>query len=102
MNESVIALLFDFDGTLGPDTITTLVTSQGIDPRQFWTEVDRMVEDRWDPPLAYMHVLYYYSSIGKLDLSKKTLRSIGKRLSLFPGLPKAFLELREFTTKSPE
>ena len=96
MNESVIALVFDFDGTLGQDTITTLVSSYGNDPKQFWQRVDRMVEEGWDPPLAYMHVLWQYEREGKLDLSQKALRSIGKKLPLFPGLPKAFVELREF------
>src|ERR1700722_15038583 len=96
MNESVIALVFDFDGTLGQDTITTLVSSYENDPKQFWQRVDHMIEEGWDPPLAYMHVLWQYERESKLDLSQKALRAIGKKLLLFPGLPKAFIELREF------
>lgn len=102
MNESVIALVFDFDGTLGPDTITSLVTSQGNDPKHFWQIVDQMVEEGWDPPLAYMQVLWKYSQQGKLDLSPKVLRVLGRKLPLFPGLPKAFIELQEFIHKAPE
>ena len=102
MNESVIALVFDFDGTLGPDTISSLVSSHGNDVKEFWTYVDELVEAGWDPPLAYTHLLLTYQREGKVDLSQKNLRAIGKKLSLFPGLPKAFIELREFIQKAPE
>lgn len=102
MNESVIALIFDFDGTLGPDTISALVSSNREDPKIFWKHVDQLVENGWDPPLAYMHLLWKKSEEDKLDLSKEHLYKIGKKLTLFPGLPKAFLELKEFVTNSSE
>jgi len=34
MKESIIALVFDFDGTLGPDTITSLLTAQKANPNK--------------------------------------------------------------------
>lgn len=102
MNESVIAIVFDFDGTLGPDTITCLLTEQKINPEHFWSEISRLVADAWDPPLAYMHLLTTYAEEGKLDLSKKTLRFLGQKLKLYPGLPKAFNELQETISDHPE
>jgi 2-hydroxy-3-keto-5-methylthiopentenyl-1-phosphate phosphatase len=102
MNEAVIAVIFDFDGTLGPDTIASLLDAHKISPKTFWTEVDRRVDEGWDPPLAYMQLLWEYAKDGKLDVSKKTLRALGKKLELFPGLPKAFTELKEFVKKQPE
>src|SRR5580698_6615671 len=102
MNEAIIALVFDFDGTLGPDTISSLVSTSGDNPKQFWMRVDQMVEEGWDPPLAYMQLLLQQEREGKLDLSKKVLQSLGKKLTLFPGLPKAFIELQEVVHKVPE
>lgn len=102
MNEAVIAVVFDFDGTLGPDTISSLVTAHNIPARSFWNEVDRRVEDGWDPPIAYMELLLEYAEEGKIDVSKKALKAIGKQLKLFPGLPKAFTELKEYVRKEPE
>lgn len=102
MNESVIAIVFDFDGTLGPDTISSLLIAHAIDSRQFWATVDALVAEGWDPPLAYMQLLMKYAQEGKIDLSKKTLRSIGKDLKLFPGLPKAFTQLKEYVKKESE
>lgn len=102
MNESVIAIIFDFDGTLGPDTITSLLTQQQIKPEQFWLEVSQLVNDGWDPPLAYMHLLIHSSQKGTIDLSKKNLHSLGKNLKLYPGLPHAFNELKNFVNNHSE
>jgi len=102
MNESVIAIIFDFDGTLGQDTISFLLSSYAIDSQKFWKSVDAMVEEGWDPPLAYMNLLAKYAQEEKIDLSKKALRAIGKKLKLFPGLPKACTELRSYIQKEPE
>src|SRR5882724_342703 len=99
MLEAVIAVIFDFDETLGPDTISFLLTSNNLNPKTFWQEVDQMVAEHWDPPLAYMHLLWQYSNEGKIDLSQKALQKLGKKLPLFPGLPKAFAELREYVSK---
>ena len=102
MNEAVIAVIFDFDGTLGPDTIASLLESNKISPKLFWTEVDKRVEDGWDPPLAYMQLLWDFSKEGKIDVSAKALRAIGKKLILYPGLPKAITELKDYVKKEPE
>lgn len=102
MAESVIAIVFDFDETLGPDTISHFLQEQKIVPAKFWPEINSMVEDGWDPPLAYMHKMLTLSREGKLDISKKALAKSGKKLKLFPGLPNAFVELRDFVRKNPD
>lgn len=96
MSESVIAIVFDFDETLGPDTISFLLKEQNISPSGFWKEVNQMVENGWDPPLAYMHLLLNLSEEKKLDISKQFLKRLGKKLPLFPGLPSALKELKQF------
>lgn len=102
MNESVIAIVFDFDGTLGPDTISSLLAAFTIDSGKFWATVDSWVEEGWDPPLAYMQLLANYEKEEKIDLSPKALRAIGKKLKLFPGLPNVFSELRAYVQKEAE
>ncbi|EKD86582.1 MAG: hypothetical protein ACD_37C00228G0004, partial [uncultured bacterium] len=39
---------------------------------------------------------------GKLDISKKALSKTGKGLKIFPGLPGAFSELRNFVRTNPD
>ena len=103
MAESVIAVVFDFDETLGPDTISLFLKDQGIDVPSFWQEINGMVQDGWDPPLAYMHKMLELSSgSGKLDLSKKALIKAGKKVKLFPGLPVALGDLRKFVATNSD
>lgn len=101
MNEAVIAIICDFDDTLGTDTISYLLAQNEIPEDKFWPEVYAMVKDSWDPPLAYMHLLLEYAKKGKIDISKRTLSNLGKKLPLFPGLPKAFIELKEYVKTEP-
>jgi len=102
MKESVIALVFDFDGTLGPDTITSLLLAEKIAPENFWSQIASMVKDDWDPPLAYMHLLWQYAREEKINLSPTYLHSLGTKLQLFQGLPLAFSELKVFVSTHPE
>jgi 2-hydroxy-3-keto-5-methylthiopentenyl-1-phosphate phosphatase len=102
MNEPVIAIIFDFDETLGPDTISFFLQEQGVDVRKFWQGVNKMVKQAWDPPLAYMHKMFELAKKGKLDIAKSTMVRIGKKLPLFPGLPNALHELRQFVKNNEE
>lgn len=101
MSENVIGLVFDFDETLGPDTIGFLLSKNNIAEDDFWPEVYQMVKEGFDPPLAYMQHLLKLGREGKLDLSPQALSNLGKNLPLFPGLPQAFDELKECVAQEP-
>jgi len=102
MIEPVIAIVFDFDETLGPDTISFFLKEQGIDVENFWAEVKEMTKDEWDPPFAYMHKMLELAKQGKLDISKAMLSKLGQKLPLFPGLPNVFSELKDFLINNQE
>ena len=69
MIEPVIAVIFDFDETLGPDTISFFLQEQGINVDKFWQEAKEMINEEWDPPFAYMHQMLQLSKTRKLDIS---------------------------------
>jgi phosphoglycolate phosphatase-like HAD superfamily hydrolase len=102
MIEPVIAVIFDFDETLGPDTISFFLQEQGINVDKFWQEVKEMISEEWDPPFAYMHQMLELSKTGKLDISKKALAKTGQKLPLFPGLPEALGELQNYVKTNKE
>jgi hypothetical protein len=54
MAQPIIAIICDFDGTLGPDTTTFLLQEHGVAPKPFWDQITKMVEEGWDPAQAYM------------------------------------------------
>ncbi|HEX8932271.1 MAG TPA: HAD family hydrolase [Patescibacteria group bacterium] len=96
MSEAIIAIVCDFDETLGPDTISFLLEQNKIPYNKFWPDVYARVKDGWDPPLAYMQLLLSLAKQSKLDLSPQTLKLLGAKLPLFPGLPAALDELQTF------
>ena len=92
MGQPNIAIICDFDGTLGPDMISFLLSEYGIDPKRFWDDITRMVTDGWDPAQAYMHEILKRIP----SLTKENLHQVGSKLPLFPGIPEVFSELKEF------
>ena len=96
---ATLALVFDFDDTLVPDSTTKLIQSKGIDPQQFWTkDVKSLVDEGFDPALAYLTLLL--DNIGPDKplgaLTDADLRSFGATLDedFYQGLPELFDELR--------
>jgi phosphoglycolate phosphatase-like HAD superfamily hydrolase len=100
MPSSIIAVVFDCDDTLCLDTTSALLQIFGINPKDFWEEINEMVKGGWDPPQAYMHRILQYLQEGKIKtLTKKSLQEFGKKLKLFPGLPMMFQELKHFVSR---
>jgi phosphoserine phosphatase len=96
---AVIAVIFDFDDTLVPDSTSALLRGHGIDPDEFWpTKAKALVDQGYDPPLAYLNLLLQEVGEGRPLglLSNQDLGAFGRTLdsSWFPGLPGMFDDLR--------
>lgn len=87
MAQDVIAIICDCDGTLCPDTSDRLVRELGLDSEDFWKrQVGGLVEDGWDPPLAYLNRLLVAcreSEAGGLTL--ELLGNVGAGVEFYPG-----------------
>jgi hypothetical protein len=95
----VIALIFDFDDTLAPDSTTRLLEAHGIDPEGFWNQAATLVSNEgYDPTHAYLKLLL--DNIGEEQplgpLTNNDLREFGKTLDgvFYPGIPELFDDLR--------
>lgn len=95
-----IAVVFDFDDTLMPDSTTELIKEHGIDPDEFWGKTVRELLLRgYEPVLAYLNRLL--ENVGKDRafgmMTNVALREYGKTLShhFYPGVTGMFKELRE-------
>lgn len=96
---STLAIIFDFDDTLAPDSTTKLLQNYKIDPQKFWTkDVKALVSSGFDPSLAYLKILLDNIGDGKLlgPLTNKDLREFGKKLDpqFYPGLRGLFPDLK--------
>ncbi len=96
----IIALVFDFDDTLVPDSTTKLLRQHGIDPDRFWrVEAKALIAQGYDPPTAYLKLLF--DNIGEAKplgrLTNQQLREFGKSLDtdFYPGLPEFFDDVQQ-------
>jgi len=95
----VVAVVFDFDDTLMPDSTTALLSSFNIDVDEFWRELaPGLVSKGYDPPMAYLRLLLDLVGDGKPlgRLSNAQLAEFGKTLDdqFFVGIPDVFDDLK--------
>lgn len=102
--QNVIALVFDFDDTLTPDSTSALLTKAGIDATHFWkTQAQALIDAGWGPTPAYLKLLLDNVGEGKPlgTLTNQELRDFGGTLEFFPGLPQLFRDLRKMAEEHP-
>ena len=86
MAQNVIVIICDCDGTLCPDTTDRLVSKLGLDLKEFWKDVSMLVEDGWDPPLAYLNRLLELSKVGQIKpLTRQMLISTANTVKFYTG-----------------
>jgi hypothetical protein len=93
----VIALIFDFDDTLAPDSTSGFLESIGVDTASFWNdEVEPLLfEQDWDPVPAYLYQMIQLSQRGDYGpITQQRLRDWGATLPLHDGVQTLFQRLR--------
>jgi phosphoserine phosphatase len=96
MKQNIVAIVFDFDETLGPDSTNGLLASLGVDVKEFWAKTDSMHQKGWDPMPAYLHEMIHYSNspTNQTKITKEILRQWGERTPLYPGVEEIFPHLQ--------
>ncbi|PTR15825.1 hypothetical protein C8R31_103420 [Nitrosospira sp. Nsp2] len=92
-----IAVVFDFDDTLAPDSTSGYLTEAGItDLASFWkNEVAVLTKDDWDPVPAYLFKMIEASNSSRIPkITKTSLMEWGSRLPLHKGVESIFGRLR--------
>ena len=89
----VIALIFDFDDTLAPDSTSGFLESIGVDTQQFWSgRVDPLLAQDWDPVPAYLHEMIALSKTNAHGtITQDRLKQWGQSLPLHAGVEKLFV-----------
>lgn len=92
-----IAVIFDFDDTLAPDSTTTFLESIGVDAHDFWTRrASGLTRRGWDPVLAYLHEMVKESESHALTtpITRQRLAEWGPQIKYFKGVTRIFSTLR--------
>jgi hypothetical protein len=93
--QETIAVIFDFDDTLAPDTTSGYLAKHSVPPQDFWLlEVNPLYADDWDPVPAYLHKMIEASREGRIPLTKKSLSDWGAEAPLHLGVESIFRRLR--------
>jgi hypothetical protein len=96
----IVALIFDFDDTLAPDSTTKLLKTHGIDTNKFWQDARNLVELGYDQPSAYLKLILDNVGAGKPleNLTNSYLRKFGTSVDTdyYPGLPDFFEWVRNY------
>lgn len=93
----VIALIFDFDDTLAPDSTSGFLAEIGVDVQGFWKDqVDPLLfQQDWDPVPAYLYQMIELSKSGVYGaITQERLQDWGRRLPLHSGVESLFGRLR--------
>lgn len=92
--QDTIAVIFDFDDTLAPDSTSSFLDSLGIDVKSFWSdEVQPLIESGWDPVPAYLYGMLKKS--GPADITREKLTRWGNKIQLYNGATRIFDRLRK-------
>lgn len=91
-----LAVVFDFDLTLGEGSIDVLLDKLDVDPENFRKErIAPLDDDGWDHSLARFKALIDLSEEKDGAITEGLLREVGRDTPLYPGVEDAFDRLRE-------
>ncbi|MCB0345675.1 MAG: haloacid dehalogenase-like hydrolase [Bdellovibrionales bacterium] len=95
--QNIIAIIFDFDDTLAPDSTSGFLETLGLDVGSFWKhEVNPMLEQGWDPVPAYLYRMLELARDGKAEITKARLAQWGAQVPLYRGVKSLFSSLQKF------
>lgn len=96
----IIAICYDFDGTLSPKNMQeyNFIPELGVNPQDFWKEVHtRAKEQNADNILAYMCLMLEKATPGSgVKITRKAFVDYGKTVELFPGVSDWFKKITAF------
>jgi phosphoserine phosphatase len=101
-HQNIIALVYDFDGTLSPQPMQeyTLLPKLGITPKEFWGRVDReSAETISEKMLVYMRLVIELAQERHVKISRRDFRAMARDIKYFPGVEDWFRRTNAYVRK---
>ena len=71
--QNTIAVIFDFDDTLAPDSTSGFLDNLGLDVPSFWqNRVQPLIDEGWDPIPAYLYMMLKVSG-DEVPIDRKSV-----------------------------
>ena len=88
-----LAIIYDFDGTLAPGNMQEpqFIPDIGMSPKDFWAEVNHLCGiHKADKILMYMHLMLKKANEKSVKVDRKGFRDQGRRVAFFEGVEEWF------------
>ena len=99
MNNTIVALIYDFDNTLSTKDMQefTFIPSLGMTPADFWKQSDE-VAHRYDMDhiLAYMYLMATKAREKNIHLTRDKLMEMGRDVKFFEGVKSWFKRINAY------
>ena len=95
----IIALIYDFDGTLSPGNMQEFgfIQAVGQTPPEFWTKSDSIaIGQDASNVLAYMKLMFDEARKYSIPLRKEKFKEFGKDIELYDGVKEWFKSVNEY------
>ncbi|HUT31179.1 MAG TPA: HAD family hydrolase [Sedimentisphaerales bacterium] len=102
MKKNIIAIVYDFDGTLSPLPMQeyTVLPKIPLDPKQFWGKVRaENTEHGGEEIITYMMLMLKKANDAEVKITKADLGRLASQISYYPGVEDFFERINEFVTK---
>ena len=97
---NVIALVYDFDGTLTPQPMQeyTILPEIGIrDGKKFWKQVnEESAQTNGEGIVAYMRLMLEKSKARQFPVTAQKLKKLAERIDYFPGVRTYFKRINDY------
>ncbi len=95
----IVALIYDFDGTLSPGNMQEFgfIQAIGKKPQEFWQESDEIAlgQDASNI-LSYMKLMFDEAKKAGIKLRREDFKSFGASVELFPGVTEWFKLINDY------
>jgi len=95
----IVALIYDFDGTLSPRNMQEFgfIQAIGKSPEEFWQKSDEIAHDQdASNILSYMKLMFDEAKIAGIKLRREDFKRFGKSIELFNGVTEWFSLVNEY------
>lgn len=99
MKKPIVALIYDFDGTLSPGNMQEFgfIQTVGKTPEEFWSLSDDIAKGQdASNVLSYMKLMFDEARACGIKLRKSSFHKFGKDIELFEGVKEWFSLINEY------
>ncbi len=97
--EPIVALIYDFDGTLSPGNMQEFgfIQAIGKSPEEFWRMSDEIAKGQdASNILAYMKLMFDEAKKAGIKLRREDFRKFGEKIELFSGVKEWFGAVKRY------